>query len=90
MNATTASVCLLLCYVLTGPVAVADNPPDTTVPTLMPSPEPRPAASSAWVSATAGCLGGAALGTVLPGIGNLIGCFVGGASAWWLRSEPAR
>ena len=90
MNATTASACLLMCCVLTGHAAVAiDTPPDVA-PTLIATAEPRSGATSVWVSAAAGCLGGAALGSVLPGIGNLLGCFAGGASAWWLRREPAR
>lgn len=46
----------------------------------------EPSTSRGLVSASAGCLGGAALGTVFPGIGNLIGCVVGGLSVWWIRS----
>lgn len=90
MNATTASVCLLIYCLLSGHSAMAlDNPPDLT-PTLMPGTEPPPAATHAWISAGAGCLGGAALGTVLPGIGNILGCIAGGASMWWIRREPTR
>ncbi len=33
---------------------------------------------------TGGCVGGAVLGSVLPGLGNLIGCTVGGVIAWAL------
>lgn len=90
MNATTASACLLMCYLLASQPAVAlDNPTDLN-PALMPGTESTSNISHPWVSAGAGCLGGAALGTVLPGIGNIIGCIAGGASAWWLRRGPAR
>ena len=90
MNATTASVCLLMCCLLSGHVAAAmDNPPDLT-PALTAGAAPPPGATHPWVSAGAGCLGGAALGTVLPGIGNILGCIAGGASMWWLRHEPTR
>lgn len=33
-----------------------------------------------WVRRGAGCLGGAALGFILPGVGNVIGCAVGAAT----------
>ncbi len=90
MNATTASACLLICYLLTSQSAVAlDNPTELT-PTLMAGAEPSSSTTHPWVSAGAGCLGGAALGTVLPGIGNIIGCIAGGASAWWLQRGPTR
>ena len=90
MKTRTASPFLLLCYFLYDPVVMASDQPPLPPATLMATPGMPQSQNSAWVSAGAGCLGGAALGTVLPGIGNLIGCFVGGASAWWLRSEPAR
>ena len=90
MNATTASACLLMCYLLTSQSAVAlDNPTELT-PTLMTDAESPSSTTHPWVSAGAGCLGGAALGTVLPGIGNIIGCIAGGASAWWFRRGPTR
>ena len=88
MNATTTSVCVLIYCLLGGHSAMAmDNPPDLT-PALMSRAEPPPAVTQAWISAGAGCLGGAALGTVLPGIGNILGCIAGGASLWWIRHEP--
>ena len=90
MNATTASACLLMCYLLTSQSAAAlDNPTELTS-TLTAGAELPPSATHPWVSAGAGCLGGAVLGTVLPGIGNIIGCIAGGASAWWLWRGPTR
>lgn len=90
MNATTSSACLLFCYLLASQPAFAlDNPTDLN-PALLPGTEAPSNVTRPWVSAGAGCLGGAALGTVLPGIGNIIGCIAGGASAWWLRSGSTR
>lgn len=36
--------------------------------------------SGKWTRRGAGCLGGAVLGFVLPGIGNILGCVVGAAA----------
>lgn len=41
---------------------------------------PVDAAQGKWLRRGAGCLGGAVLGSVLPGLGNLIGCAVGAAA----------
>lgn len=90
MNATNASVCLLTSCLLCSQIALAEEKPPDIVPALMAGAELSPSTARPWVSAGAGCLGGAALGTVLPGIGNLIGCIAGGASVWWLRRSTAR
>lgn len=90
MKTRTASPFLLLCCLLYGPVARAIDEPLPPPATLMATPGMPPSQNSAWVSAGAGCLGGAALGTVLPGLGNLVGCLAGGVSMWWLRRSPAQ
>jgi hypothetical protein len=51
--------------------------------------KPDEGRGGAWVSAGAGCLGGAAMGIVVPGLGNLIGCLIGGATAVAVRSATA-
>jgi len=93
MNTPTACTCLLMCCLLNGQVVIAaDNSidPSVSTPALSPAVEATAGTSHVWIDAGAGCLGGAALGTVLPGIGNLIGCIAGGASVWWLRRTPTR
>lgn len=62
-------------------------------PSFIPATEPTPleiAPSHGVIDASAGCLAGAALGSVLPGLGNLIGCAAGGLAVWWLRYSPAK
>ena len=39
------------------------------------------------VAVTGGCVGGAVLGTVVPVFGNLVGCALGGVTAWWLARD---
>ncbi len=90
MNTATARIGLLLVvFFLHSHVALAIDNPSDSVPTLIAVTEQPPRSqASALVSFSSGCLGGAALGTVLPGIGNIIGCIAGGASMWWLRRTP--
>jgi len=92
MKTTKVRVHLLLCCLLSSSTVLAvENPTEPApMPTLLASAEGPKSESHVWVDAGAGCLGGAALGTVLPGIGNLIGCIAGGASVWWLRRAPPR
>jgi len=90
----TKTVCahaLMGCLLNTSTLLAAEIPTDTApTPTLLAIADSANNESHAWVDAGAGCLGGAALGTVLPGIGNIIGCIAGGASVWWLRRAPTR
>lgn len=44
----------------------------------------QPAApASTWMKITGGCLGGGLVGSVVPVIGNIIGCAAGGLTTWW-------
>jgi hypothetical protein len=36
---------------------------------------------------TGGCVGGAVIGSVVPVIGNLAGCIVGGFASWWISGD---
>lgn len=90
MNIATASTSLLICYLLNSHAAMAIDSPSGPAPALVGMTEPQKVETRSWVDAGAGCLGGAALGTVLPGIGNIIGCVAGGMSVWWMRRSPAR
>lgn len=63
----------------------------TVAPSLIPATEPASleiAPSHGVIDASKGCLAGAVLGMVLPGLGNLIGCAAGGLAVWWLRYTP--
>lgn|GEM_PF-3892142 len=63
--------------------AVAAIPTKPTKPTKTASTAvatPVDAGQGIWLRRGAGCLGGAVLGSVLPGLGNLIGCAVGAAA----------
>lgn len=43
------------------------------------------------LAVTGGCVGGAVLGTVVPIFGNLVGCALGGVTAWWFaRDKPPK
>lgn len=90
MNTTTASTMLLTYGLLYSTASMALDTTPTQVPALTAATELTKHDGHTWVDASAGCLGGAALGTVLPGIGNIIGCAAGAASMWWLRRTPAR
>lgn len=43
--------------------------------------------SPAALVITGGCMGGAVIGTVVPLFGNLVGCAVGGLTAWWFHES---
>jgi len=64
---------------------VADSDQSVTAPA-----DPN---SGKWTRRGAGCLGGAVLGFVLPGLGNIIGCVVGAVvfsvQDVFAKSEPA-
>lgn len=36
---------------------------------------------------TSGCITGAVVGTILPGLGNILGCAVGFAVGWWSHAS---
>lgn len=36
---------------------------------------------------TGGCVGGAVLGSVVPGLGNLVGCAAGGLISWFISDD---
>ena len=91
MHTAIASTCILMCCLLSSTAVMAmDNSPTPAPTTLLPVGEPQKAETHTWIDAGAGCLGGAALGTVLPGLGNIIGCIAGGVSVWWMRRPSAR
>ncbi len=91
MHTATANTCFLMCCLLSSPAVMAmDNSPNPTAVALLPVGEAQKAETHTWIDASAGCLGGAALGTVLPGLGNIIGCIAGGVSIWWMRRPSAR
>lgn len=67
------SLALVVC--MTSSPACANTPtPDANPPT---------AATGAWMKITGGCLGGGLVGSVVPVIGNIIGCAAGGLATWW-------
>ncbi|MBI3776007.1 MAG: hypothetical protein HY273_10720 [Gammaproteobacteria bacterium] len=90
MNTTTANTLLLTCGLLGSTAGMALDTAPTQLPALTVATESSKNEAHTWVDAGAGCLGGAALGTVLPGIGNIIGCAAGAASVWWVRRTPTR
>jgi phage tail tape-measure protein len=71
---------LLLVLLVTGPVSVQAQ--SGAAPESVSTPDATSGGSS-YKKAGLGCAAGAVLGSVVPGVGNIVGCVVGGLFGWW-------